>query len=198
MGTTGRSNIESKALNNAYSFPLNRERMIKWCAKNHIFSTYEVTLLHVYDFTPFSAAMYPGATMSVVQMNQRMHAAAKAKAMDLLNKHAKIVSDLTGLQPGNLKLALLQGKPRTKVKHAILEFINTNNPTIMICGSRGMGAMKRMLVGSVADFLMHNAKCTVMVVKDEEAETTRTPKKNPVVSPATTQQWVIKVNNDSQ
>jgi len=96
MGTTGRSNIESKALNNAYSFPLNRERMIKWCAKNHIFSTYEVTLLHVYDFTPFSAAMYPGATMSVVQMNQRMHAAAKAKAMDLLNKHAKIVSDLTG------------------------------------------------------------------------------------------------------
>mmetsp|Transcript_8057 Transcript_8057/g.15838 ORF Transcript_8057/g.15838 Transcript_8057/m.15838 type:complete len:159 (-) Transcript_8057:172-648(-) len=156
---------------------------------------FEVTLLHVYDFTPFSAAMYPGATMSVVQMNQRMHAAAKAKAMELLNEYAKKVAELTGLQPGSLKLALLQGKPRATVKHAILEFINTNNPTIMICGSRGMGAVKRMLVGSVADFLMHNAKCTVMVVKDETAAP-RTPKKFPT-SAAATQQWIINEAADS-
>ena len=39
-------------------------------------------------------------------------------------------------------------------------------PAALILGSRGMGMMKRSLLGSVSDHCVHNCPCAVIVVKE--------------------------------
>ena len=39
--------------------------------------------------------------------------------------------------------------------------------TVLVVGSRGRGAIKRALLGSVSDHLVRNAGCPVLVVRDE-------------------------------
>ena len=46
-----------------------------------------------------------------------------------------------------------------------LEFIETTKPDMAIIGSRGLGKLKRLLLGSVSRYLVENAPCPVMVVK---------------------------------
>ena len=53
---------------------------------------------------------------------------------------------------------------------AIYEFVEDTKPNLLICGSRGMGAMGRAFIGSVSDYLMHNVSCTIMIVKAPEEQ----------------------------
>lgn len=42
---------------------------------------------------------------------------------------------------------------------------NTKKPDVLIVGSRGMGTIKRLMIGSVSDHLVHHAACPVVIVK---------------------------------
>lgn len=48
---------------------------------------------------------------------------------------------------------------------AILDFANTEESDLIIMGSRGLGVVKGVLLGSVSQHLVEQAKCPVMVVK---------------------------------
>jgi nucleotide-binding universal stress UspA family protein len=39
--------------------------------------------------------------------------------------------------------------------------------SVLIMGSRGLGAIKRTLIGSVSDFCVHHCECPVIIVKHE-------------------------------
>eukprot|EP01134_Creolimax_fragrantissima_P006756 CFRG6756T1 len=56
---------------------------------------------------------------------------------------------------------LAQGDPRSQ----LCEFVKDKQCSMLILGSRGMGAIKRALIGSVSDYCVHNAQCPVVVVK---------------------------------
>jgi len=47
----------------------------------------------------------------------------------------------------------------------IIELSQNNNYDLIIIGSRGLGVIKSMLVGSVSSYVVHHANCPVMVVK---------------------------------
>lgn len=47
----------------------------------------------------------------------------------------------------------------------IIEVSNNNNCDLIIMGCRGLGVIKSMLVGSVSNYVIHNANCPVMVVR---------------------------------
>lgn len=47
----------------------------------------------------------------------------------------------------------------------ILDFANSENSDLIIMGSRGLGVVKGVLLGSVSQHLVEQAKCPVMVVK---------------------------------
>lgn len=47
----------------------------------------------------------------------------------------------------------------------ILEFANAQNVDLIVMGSRGLGVVKGVLLGSVSQHLVEQAKCPVMVVK---------------------------------
>lgn len=53
------------------------------------------------------------------------------------------------------------GKPRD----VILEFAEKLNSDIIIMGSRGLNPAESILIGSVSQYLIENAKCPVLVVK---------------------------------
>jgi len=62
---------------------------------------------------------------------------------------------------------VLLAHPSKSVKGLLCEHADNLKPDVIVCGSRGKGYMGRLFLGSVSDYLMHNAKCTVMVIKDE-------------------------------
>lgn len=59
---------------------------------------------------------------------------------------------------------LLVGNPR----ESILEYVEQEGASLVIVGSRGMGTLKRTLVGSTSDFLVHHCKVPVLVVRPVE------------------------------
>lgn len=50
----------------------------------------------------------------------------------------------------------------------LLSIAEEKEAQVLVVGTRGNGALKRILVGSVADYIMHHAHCTVMVVRPDE------------------------------
>lgn len=49
-------------------------------------------------------------------------------------------------------------------KHALLKYLEDSNPDMVVIGQRGMGAVSRAFLGSVSDYLVHNAKLPITVV----------------------------------
>lgn len=53
------------------------------------------------------------------------------------------------------------GTPRT----TICDIAAEEDPDILAIGSRGLGTMERLLLGSVSDYVVHHAPCPVLVVR---------------------------------
>ncbi len=47
----------------------------------------------------------------------------------------------------------------------IMDFVAEHNPDMIIMGSRGLGLVKGVLLGSVSQYVVEQSKCPVMVVK---------------------------------
>mmetsp|Transcript_11542 Transcript_11542/g.18806 ORF Transcript_11542/g.18806 Transcript_11542/m.18806 type:complete len:184 (+) Transcript_11542:187-738(+) len=66
-------------------------------------------------------------------------------------------------------------------RDAICDWVEAHKPDIVVVGSRGLGLVKRIVLGSVSDYLVHHCKCPILVVKQHEAgtssvqETTKLP-----------------------
>jgi len=142
--------------------------VVEWCAE-HIFPwAGKVTLLHAYSFAPVTFIPGPSLAYSadaIEKSNKAFEQAAIRKGSELLKNYAKESAKL-GRKPEELKL--IQSEPYLSIKAAILDFTENTKPDFLVCGSRGMGTMGRMLIGSVSDYLMHNCKCSVLIVKERE------------------------------
>uniref|UniRef100_A0A7S3YEV1 UspA domain-containing protein n=1 Tax=Lotharella globosa TaxID=91324 RepID=A0A7S3YEV1_9EUKA len=113
----------------------------------------------------------PGIVYSVSRpdkaANKKLELAAKTTATQLLHTYATEAENL-GCKPD--ELLAIPAEPRKAAKQALLEFTETAKPDFLVCGSRGMGAVARVFLGSVSDFLLHNAPCSVLIVRVEVDE----------------------------
>ncbi|KAM3260295.1 hypothetical protein ACQJBY_051513 [Aegilops geniculata] len=57
--------------------------------------------------------------------------------------------------------AVVEGDP----KEAICQAVEEMRADLLVLGSRGLGMIKRALLGSVSDYLAHHACCPVLIVK---------------------------------
>jgi nucleotide-binding universal stress UspA family protein len=57
--------------------------------------------------------------------------------------------------------SIVQGRPADK----IVEVVKEGNFDLIVMGSRGIGGIKGVLLGSVADRVADHAECPVMIVK---------------------------------
>ncbi|XP_051178292.1 uncharacterized protein [Lolium perenne] len=63
------------------------------------------------------------------------------------------------------KAAVVEGDP----KEAICQAVEEMHADLLVLGSRGLGMIKRALLGSVSDYLAHHASCPVLIVKPPKA-----------------------------
>ncbi|KAI9481061.1 MAG: hypothetical protein EXX96DRAFT_565231 [Benjaminiella poitrasii] len=60
-----------------------------------------------------------------------------------------------------VKAEILRGRAPEK----LAKFAKEQKADLVICGSRGLGYLKRKLIGSTSEYLVHHLDCTVMVVR---------------------------------
>lgn len=82
------------------------------------------------------------------------------EGMAILQNYGKSCED-AGL---HWKPHVLPGKGQD-VRDTIVDFANHLNPVTLVVGSRGHGALKRMLVGSLSTYCVHFCTCPVLVVR---------------------------------
>lgn len=81
----------------------------------------------------------------------------KNHSQNILNK----MTDELNLDNSNIQLLSLEGDPGL----SIIKASNQYDVNLIIIGSRGYGAIKSFLLGSVSNYVLHHAHCPVFVVK---------------------------------
>uniref|UniRef100_M4F154 UspA domain-containing protein n=1 Tax=Brassica campestris TaxID=3711 RepID=M4F154_BRACM len=120
-----------------------------------------LTVVHVqptfHHFAPFPAgpgatAVYPPSLMieSVKKTQQETSAALLLRALQMCR--AKQIRSETLVFEGEAKEMICQAVEQMPVD-------------LLVVGSRGLGKIRRALIGSVSDYCAHHANCPILIVK---------------------------------
>jgi len=108
----------------------------------------EIHVLMVYDPIP----LYLGEpNMQVVYVNR------KSEADEVLNTALKELGDL----PGQVTHEVIEGDAAT----AIIDAAIANKSDVIVMGSRGLGRLTGLLVGSTSQKVVAHAPCPVLIVR---------------------------------
>ena len=101
----------------------------------------------------------------VSNVNQlAINACLSEAILDAVTKAGKeILDQAMSLVPAGIeKEAFSQsGSPAV----TILDFAEKENPDVIVMGSRGLGVVKGVLLGSVSQYIIEQSKCPVFIVK---------------------------------
>jgi nucleotide-binding universal stress UspA family protein len=126
------------------------------------------------DLYLFIVPALPTATYSFVfdesysaTLKQVMERSAD-EAKKILNDYKKKAVDEYNIDPLNVHavIGLHMGSTRLELLNAVEEF----KVDLLVLGSHGRGAMKKLFLGSTSDYLVHHAPCDVMICKLTSAE----------------------------
>jgi nucleotide-binding universal stress UspA family protein len=124
----------------------------------------EVKVITAFE-TPLMVGIEPWAAMPTYfdQLEKAVREAAEAITGGALEK-LKTIKDST------LKISseAIEGPP----KQMIVEEAERWDADLIIMGSRGLGAWNRLLLGSVSSAVVHHAKCSVEIVRRQQADQT--------------------------
>ena len=113
-----------------------------------------VTVIEGNDESLVTGAGHAGGVMSQQEF--------EAYSMQLEADGRAVVERVaTELEVENLELLVRRGDPGP----AICDVANELSADAIVMGSRGRGRLKRALLGSVSDYVVRNAPCTVMVTR---------------------------------
>ena len=59
-------------------------------------------------------------------------------------------------------------EPTGKPGEAIVKFAEEKKVTMVIMGTRGLGSIRRTIMGSVSDYVVHHAHCPVIVCRPKK------------------------------
>nr|GFA04479.1 hypothetical protein [Tanacetum cinerariifolium] len=143
---------------------------LKW-ALEHLFMQHDaittkdkeqpfmVTVVHVqppfkpnYTALPVGPVLFSTSGMreSVLKAEEESAAKILARAQELCDEH-KIKAEYL----------VLKGNP----KEILVEAVEQMDIELLVVGSRGLGQIKRAVLGSISDYCAHHAKCPVLIVR---------------------------------
>ncbi|XP_078153560.1 adenine nucleotide alpha hydrolases-like superfamily protein isoform X3 [Carex rostrata] len=118
-----------------------------------------ITVQPLTTFNYIAAASYaspPPELIQLVQEQQKQAALALLeKAKEICAKHGVDVETITEV-----------GEP----KEVICQVAENRNVELLIIGSHGRGAVERFFLGSVSNYCVQQAKCPVLVVKQDSGK----------------------------
>mmetsp|Transcript_23170 Transcript_23170/g.40997 ORF Transcript_23170/g.40997 Transcript_23170/m.40997 type:complete len:356 (+) Transcript_23170:186-1253(+) len=146
-----------------------------WCAKK-LFSKYdEVHLLHIFEFEPISPMPGPlhtyAAMESVGEQNRELELHGEREAVKMMKSYQDRIA-----ATGKLKRKPSVSVMRGACNEEICEYAENHGADLLVLSSRGLGAVKRLLLGSVSGYCVHNCKVPVLVVKENTEEIYELPK----------------------
>jgi nucleotide-binding universal stress UspA family protein len=123
--------------------------------------------LHIVHVRPTITAHYPGyyigpGVVEDAQQKERKH--LELEAQRLLETQVEQVRAAGG---SVAQTHIRYGSPDRE----IVELAEEIGAGLIVIGSRGLGAMKRALMGSVSDSVVRHAHCPVTVVRPQKAPT---------------------------
>src|SRR5262245_30465697 len=88
---------------------------------------------------------------------------------DTITKYAQEAQQTSAKRTGEIfhkedlpfEVSLDWGRPADK----IIEIAKDNNSDLIVMGSRGLGGIKSLLLGSVSDNVLHHAHCPVLIIR---------------------------------
>ncbi|KAK1288934.1 Universal stress protein A-like protein [Acorus calamus] len=144
---------------------------LRW-ALRHLFSdpsgksvAGSILLVHVQE--PFHTYVYPvgpaymtSPVMQSVKKAQQMNAELLfAKALP--QEHLTMGEGLDNVIQVEVDTVVLEGDPKEMICQAAEE----HGAALLLVGSRGLGNIERVFLGSVSDYCAHHAKCPIVIVK---------------------------------
>ncbi|ORY48613.1 adenine nucleotide alpha hydrolases-like protein [Rhizoclosmatium globosum] len=152
------------------------EAAFNWCLKHLCRNSAEsnglideIVLLHVRQLplklsTSLGDDMIPDAT---VYSNEEYVNWANQQSLvgsqELLKKYGNRLMDLN--KGVVIRCVSLTGDPRAELVDAAKNL----KAEMMVVGTRGMGLIRKAMIGSVSDHLLHHLECPVIVVRAEQA-----------------------------
>jgi len=141
---------------------------LRWAADNLLRAGDQLVLLHVIkeaDYEQSEAILWESTGSPLIPLSEfsnpitakKYGAKPDAETLDLLNTVAREKEVMVVVK-------VLWGDPREKLSQAI----NDMPLSCLVIGSRGLGKLKRVLLGSVSDYIVNNATCPVTVVKPND------------------------------
>eukprot|EP00105_Crassostrea_gigas_P012252 XP_011428193.1 PREDICTED: uncharacterized protein LOC105328858 [Crassostrea gigas] len=139
------------------------ENAFRWYAAHIHKPTNKVILLHAMEniFIPEMRKSSFPSTMSPGRI-QELQKESDEKAKVLKEKYAVMAAGL------GIDAEVRVEKSDSKPEHTIVDIANKEKVTCVVTGSRGMGIIRRTILGSTSDFILHHTLCPVAVVKMDE------------------------------
>ncbi|CAH1782031.1 unnamed protein product [Owenia fusiformis] len=139
------------------------EAAFNWYADNVYRPNHEVHIVHVHEpVVPTTGASYWAFNAEVFQA--------------MVQDDRQIVDNLMKKYEGKLKDRNMKGKTHHQVNNnpgtAIVHYAEELKGTMVVMGSRGMGAVRRTFLGSVSDYVLHHAHIPVLVIPKKRERST--------------------------
>lgn len=125
----------------------------------------ELHVVHAFGIAPVGPPVYPEATglqseeyQAEIEEGQRL---SERRAREVLEAEVEKIRSWGGTVAGE---HLIEGW----VAPGIVELAEEIGAGLIVMGSRGLGGIRRALMGSVSDSVVRHAHCPVMVVREEK------------------------------
>ncbi|RIB22039.1 hypothetical protein C2G38_1035968 [Gigaspora rosea] len=130
------------------------QKAFDWAVKNFLRKDSDLVVLVNVRPSPTTAGPYGASYMDFAEVIDEQQ---RVSSHNLLKEFA------TKLKSHDFacKAVAMQGDPREEIVRKVSEL----HASALIVGSRGLGILKRIFIGSVSDYCSHHCKCTVVVVK---------------------------------
>jgi len=121
--------------------------------------------------TPVISMGFESSSGRVMDLESVMRRATLAEGEAYLKRITKKAEDL-GVKVEDTKV-LVANPPKSSVKFVLCDYIKEKSPQMVVCGAQGKSAPHRGYgyLGSVSDFLTHNAPAAIMVIRGPSTRT---------------------------
>ncbi|XP_019431211.1 PREDICTED: universal stress protein PHOS34 isoform X1 [Lupinus angustifolius] len=133
------------------------------------------TILHVQLPTTIATGLNPGPIpfggpigLEVPAFSAAIEAHQK-RITDAILDHALGICSEFNLTQAKVKTNVVVGDPKEKICEAVEEL----HADLLVMGSRAIGPIKRIFLGSVSNYCTHHAQCPVIIIKGNEIDNKR-------------------------